>query len=556
MTRKLLPILAILTASHVSGTALIDTTATDYILLKHYKLGDSAPFLKKFDEELHRRKERQLWREAEIKEMKLILYSESYPYSRRIDACSRLVMNYCSYQLDSAIHYAIVKKNMAIGMNDQRTAMEAELNFGEALANTGMNSDLEYFLDKIQVEELDEELQRYYLYLRTLLYSNLNSQTDNPELQPRHLKLLVDAYEDLIELQTPENSGFMYYLTLVRILDLAGRHAEVRQILENEVTTAGMTLVNKADYYYRLGRACERGAGTMEEAKSYLALAALADMEDADKEHYAAYRLAQIIYSEGDIKRSHRYMKVAIDDATFSNSFKRLYRITQMIPVIDNAYIGERNRQQMRLHILLGVSILLIILLAITLAYISRLYRNYRRATMRLSVMYNELTELTSDLNDANVIKETYIVRYMNLYMDSMDEMSSRLKRIGKFMNAGKDSEVRKMLDTSELEKENMEIFYQNFDATFLNLFPTFVEEYNKLLCPEFRITLKNPNRLNTELRIYALVRLGVTDSVKISEFLHYSLSTIYNNRTTARNKAAVDRNHFEKNVAQIGRSR
>ena len=110
-----------------------------------------------------------------------------------------------------------------------------------------------------------------------------------------------------------------------------------------------------------------------------------------------------------------------------------------------------------------------------------------------------------------------------------------------------------KMLDTVSFENDNLKIFHSNFDATFLTLFPTFVEEYNKLLTPEGQVVLKNPMCLNTELRIYALVRLGVTNSVKIAMFLQCSLSTVYNNRTNARNKAIVDRDRFEEYVSRIG---
>ena len=115
------------------------------------------------------------------------------------------------------------------------------------------------------------------------------------------------------------------------------------------------------------------------------------------------------------------------------------------------------------------------------------------------------------------------------------------------------DYGLRKALDPAAFARENLELFYNNFDITFLKLFPSFVEEYNKLLKPSERIVLKAPDALTTELRIYALVRLGITDSVQIAQFLHCSLSTVYNNRTSARNKACVDRSRFEHFVARIG---
>ena len=105
------------------------------------------------------------------------------------------------------------------------------------------------------------------------------------------------------------------------------------------------------------------------------------------------------------------------------------------------------------------------------------------------------------------------------------------------------------------LETEQGEL-YKNFDAIFLNLYPSFVEDFNALLNEDERIKLRSKNLLNKELRIYALLRLGITDSVKIASFLRCSLSTVYNYRTKIRNKASVSRETFEKMVMKIGSNR
>lgn len=135
-------------------------------------------------------------------------------------------------------------------------------------------------------------------------------------------------------------------------------------------------------------------------------------------------------------------------------------------------------------------------------------------------------------------------------YIDKMDEYR---KSLGKIAASGKLEELFQKLKSSQYIDDQLKDFYENFDDTFLQLFPHFVEEFNKLLVEDEQIHLKNPHRLNTELRIFALIRLGITDSIKIAQFLRYSVTTIYNYRTKARNKAKGNREEFEKNVIKIG---
>lgn len=218
-----------------------------------------------------------------------------------------------------------------------------------------------------------------------------------------------------------------------------------------------------------------------------------------------------MLYADGEINRAYRYLKVALEDANYCNSQKRLVKVSQLLPIIDNDYQIRRNRQQRNLYISLSFLALLVVLLIAALTYINKLYRNNRRVGLRLAALNNELKELNSHLSESNLIKQTYIVRYMDFCLNYIDQMDSRLKRIARLLDGNNRDALRKALDPAAFARENLELFYNNFDITFLKLFPSFVEEYNKLLKPSERIVLKAPDALTTELRIYALVRLGIT---------------------------------------------
>lgn len=125
---------------------------------------------------------------------------------------------------------------------------------------------------------------------------------------------------------------------------------------------------------------------------------------------------------------------------------------------------------------------------------------------------------------------------------------------MNKFVKHGKDDELRAYLKSTQLIDDELDAFYDNFDTTFLKLYPTFVNDFNGLLAPGEALEPRKDGSLTAELRIFALIRLGITDSRQIAKFLRYSLTTIYNYRTKIRNKARGDRNNLEAEVMLIGR--
>ena len=151
---------------------------------------------------------------------------------------------------------------------------------------------------------------------------------------------------------------------------------------------------------------------------------------------------------------------------------------------------------------------------------------------------------------------EVYIGRYMDQCLVYIDKLDTYRKSIGKLLNSNRIDDLKKLLKSTSLVDDELKLFYEQFDNTFLSLFPSFVEDFNKLLLPEEAIIPKKEGSLNTELRIFALIRLGISDSDSIAKFLRYSLTTIYNYRTKVRNKSLGDRNKLEAEVLKIGRSR
>lgn len=492
-------------------------------------------------------------REGQFEEIKRRLAHGSLSPEERFADYGRLFNEYLSFQVDTAIHYALLKKELALGTGDSLKILETDLNLAQIYSIAGLNQDAFEILNAMSTRHFTPFLRSYYHNIYSILYENIYQSIDNPELKRHHYELLHDAYTDLLGSQSPDEDGSSYYYTKANLLNLENRHSEAREWLETNAERMKTNMREEAIYYYLLAETCIHGGGTRGEAERFYVRSAVIDLKTGIKEYVSLHRLAQMLYADGEINRAYRYLKVALEDANYCNSQKRLVKVSQLLPIIDNDYQIRRNRQQRNLYISLSFLALLVVLLIAALTYINKLYRNNRRVGLRLAALNNELKELNSHLSESNLIKQTYIVRYMDFCLSYIDQMDSRLKRIARLLDGNNRDALRKALDPAAFARENLELFYNNFDITFLKLFPSFVEEYNKLLKPSERIVLKAPDVLTTELRIYALVRLGITDSVQIAQFLHCSLSTVYNNRTSARNKACVDRSRFEHFVARIG---
>lgn len=285
------------------------------------------------------------------------------------------------------------------------------------------------------------------------------------------------------------------------------------------------------------------------------------DLTTPVHEYKSLYELATLLYGSGDIERAYRYITCSIKDAMTANARINIQSINESLPIISESYDIQMHRKRKQL----GTALLCIsILLALLAAVVGIILRDRRKlavskqetenALQELKVLASQLEKNVKDLAEANRIKEAYLARYIDLcsdYIGRLDKYRSHLNRMAKVSI----DDVRKELKSTTVIDQELEEFYQQFDATFLDLFPDFVEQLNSLLQPDKRIKLKTTETgsiLTTELRIFALIRIGVQDSVKIAAFLRRSASTIYNYRVKIRNAALDNREDLEKQIMEL----
>lgn len=308
--------------------------------------------------------------------------------------------------------------------------------------------------------------------------------------------------------------------------------------------------------------------GNIDKQKENLLISSIADLQASVREYVSLRQLAVLLFQEGDIENAHEFLQIAMDDAQKCNARLRILEINDIFPIVNAAFVKKIQEQKMQQRVSIEIISLLVLFLLAAIWRIwkqmkktSEAHRETKEANNQLKRLNAELVDFNKRLTEANhaiaensKIKEEYIAQFMNQCSLYIEKIDAYRKSLNKLLSAGKIDDLKKVLKSTDLMDDELKAFYRNFDATFLKLFPTFVTDFNKLLISEGQIVLKKEGQLNTELRVFALIRLGITDSVKIAQFLRYSVTTIYNYRTKTRNKALGNRNELEKRVMEIGR--
>lgn len=471
---------------------------------------------------------------------------------------------YLYYNTDSARYYADLRYSIAQKTNDAAFIYEARLNQAAVKSITGMFKEAIDALDNLVVDDEYVGLVLYKWQLYSSLYEAMHyySVTENEKLLYLELS---NSYRDSILINSSPQSGD-YVFNNANILINNRKCDEAVSLLEDYFSTVSDNDRNRAIAAYMLYNAwmC---AGNKDKAVNYLIISSISDIKSSTKEYISLWTLAEVIYREGELDRAYNYLKCSLDDATFSKARLRTIKITELFSVIESAYQHNRDRQHARMVILIIIISVLLLIVAVAVVYSRRQVKKLkvarneiRSANKRLSFLnaelesYNiKLRSVNESLSESNAIKEEYVGRFMDLssaYLDKMDEYRRTLSR--KATTGSMDDVVNELKSTNFIKNELKE-FYNNFDHAFLKLFPTFIDEFNLLLQPDEQVSLKPNELLNTELRVFALIRLGITDSEKIAKFLRYSVTTIYNYRTKMRNKAAGNRAEFDDMVMRIG---
>ncbi|SMO66501.1 transcriptional regulator [Saccharicrinis carchari] len=476
---------------------------------------------------------------------------------------NQLIEEYLKYNFDSTLHYLNLNQKLARELGNPKLQNQSNIKMAFVLASSGRYFEAVEKLERIDKSTLaDKGLIDYYnAFIK--VYNDLSFYTPSNQNRQKYTDIHNNYIDSLLPLLNPESPQYLSMLekqyrdqrNMIECKKINSRRLSNAQMgtIEYSLITFERALLFELENNIRL-------------KKKYLILSAISDIKAAVKDNASLTDLALILNDEGDVFRAHRFIMFSFDDASFYNSRLRFMVISEILPVISNAYQIKTTRQQKTLRQLLTIISVLLVILLMAIFFIHRQLSSLKKAQGELKKVNAKLKSLNQSLNEsnnqlnaandalaeANHVKEHYIGNFLTIcsnYIDKLDEMN---KVVNKKIGARQFEELFRLTKSKKLIDSEVQEFYKNFDDTFLHIFPHFVEQLNALLTPEEQIVLKDEERLNTELRIFALIRLGINDSSKIAKLLRYSVNTIYNYRVKIKNKARTDRDNFENSVMLI----
>ena len=501
-------------------------------------------------------------KEARLAQMKAEL-AAGQSAQARYRATERLYDEYAAYQYDSAYTYVSECIALAQSMGDEALLADSRLNLAHILSTACLMDEARATLDRIDTTRLSPgQLIRYYRTCTDLLIYQAEYM-QGTQYATQSVQRLV-ALRRLIADVDRRRDDSNYLLTMAERLADENKPREAIALLEGMMKQyhSGQRLysiiTSMIGYYYSQ-------MGDEQQQMHYLIKSAESDLEGCIRENTSLRAIADCLFDQGDIDRAYRYMRVAVDDANFYGTRLRNIQSSHIVPKILDAYQTKQEQGHRRMMWLLAAISVIALLLVGGVIAIYQLLKRYRRLNDQKRAINDELRQVNARLGDTveqlhetngllrerDRIKEEYIVRFLTLSSRFIDRGEQQRKALYRLYRDRKTEELARQLGSTHHGSENAQLFYENFDNAFLNIYPTFVDEVNKLLQDDGKIEVKPGKRLTTESRVLALIRLGITDNQSIAAILRASLTTIYTYRSKLKARA-ISKDDFEARVKVI----
>lgn len=512
---------------------------------------DERHLLELLDDYIEKRDVYAKQKEEKLKQLKLRLRTADNN-AARLAILNTIYREYYTYRYDSALVYA--DRGLALSRSDNNAYYNTlnRINRAAVLSTGGLYSQSEALLNEIGKEGVPPRLRQYYYYTFTWLYNYWESFCDKSEFKDdlhnkKHhfLKLTVNA-------TSKDDLALHAYLNA----ELAFMENPLgKNVLSQYTTALKHSPVNSrvhASAAYCIAR-YYREMGKTQLYEKFIIEAAISDMVCPLKENLALQEFSTYLYKKDPKYAEHaaRYIYCSMEDAKFYNNRLRMLEISSILPIIATAnQEALAHKERIVRGVLAVVSFMSLVLFA--MAFFGYKQNKWLAGSRREVRSQNrQLTELNEKLIATNHRRETYMRLFMDISAVYIRKLIEYRKLVSRKIKTNQAADLLKTINSYKLAEEEATTFHTRFDRAFIELYPGFVDELNALLLPEARIELPSPNSLTTEARIYALMRLGVTDSQEIATLLFYSTQTIYNYKSAMRTHA-INRDTFDDDIRRL----
>jgi len=508
-----------------------------------------------------------------------VLLSDTKDEKTKYDVSFNLYLEYKSYTNDSAIAYLQQCIRLADRIHRKDMVGKCKSLMAFQCSSSGLYAEALQILKQVSTKDLtpDNGLSDYYIAYNHV-YQELGYYTRLEDLKRKYV-MISSAYRDSVY-QVMNRDSEDYLLCEEISLYSRGLYQKAMKVNDQRLAKVKPGSRNYAIVAYYRSRLYGK-LGDIQMVKYWLIESAMSDIKYAVMDQASLWELSDILNKEGDIDRSLKYIRFTWECNNKFGTRMRSWQISPLLSIIDSNYQKQINRKNQTLIIFITIVSVMSLMLLGLLFFVYRQKKKLSDARNELKLINEKLVVLNSDLlkanddldtsnhklsctnqklalsnqklNESNRVKEEYIGRFLSLCSQYVDKLDDYRKMVNKKM---KNKELESLFNISrstEFKDKELDELYANFDSVFLHLFPNFVNDFNEMLKPEVRIHLKDSDRLSTDIRIFALIRLGIDDSSKIAEFLHYSVNTIYNYRARIKNGVLEDRDNFERRVKYLG---
>ena len=546
--------------------------------------------------------------EAE-KNARIMAYKREYDLSgdkfQRTALIDKIIDEYNAYNADSALYYISYNLSRPAVKSVSGEYTRLMIRRADVYAHAGLFADALATIQAIPRDSLDSSLLEAYYSTYCAIYQYLSEYTSEHETSQLYEEKRSAYSDSLNRVIPPESFNHMVFVMAESARN--GDSGNAIKVLTDHLgeyesgTREYSILASVLAYIYK-------EAGMYDDYKRYLVKSAISDVKGAVKENMSFREVATVLFEDGDVERANRYLKKSISDANFYSSLMRNAQSTKILPVIDDAYTTMQNDLTHRLRRMVWVSSVLSVILLITIILILKQIRSIRKAKDKACLANEELSKMSEQLKEANneltgknmeLSEMSAMLKNSNNVLEGKNEELSRISEQLKSANSelahqnielaeynrtkeqytglfmeycssaissllhyqktlrnlaaqrGNLATLQKKLESTEMSDQLLKNFYLKFDEAILNIYPSFVKKFNALLSPDEQIVLKSGELLNTELRLFALIRIGIEDNAKIAEFLRCSISTVYTYRSKMK-KRALNPEAFENEVRNL----
>lgn len=501
--------------------------------------------------------------ENQIVNLKSLLSEQNSSKENKYFIINKIIEIYEYYSFEDALKYIEQNLQYAKDLNDNYLIEECNLKLSKLLISSGRYKESVDLLSKINKKSLDPNLLISYYSDYSGLYKRLSFYTPVNESRKNYLELYRIYSDSLVKILPKDSEKFLKFLEKQQrdngLLNAALKTNDKRlSNVESDSKLFALIAFERSMSYKQLG--------DVKQEKRYLILSAIADIKNAVKDNASMTELATILFKERDLERAYKFINFSFEDAEKYNSPLRFVNISNILPVITKAYESSTDLQDTKLkNLLIYISVLAAFLLGLVFFVYSQIKKlsltrnNLKIANKELHNLNHKLSQSNDDLNNlydelrkSDKVKVNSLGVFLNLYSDYINKLESYRKMVRKHLVTNKINDLINLTKSNEIVNSEIKIFNKNFDEAFLHIYPDFVEKFNLLLETDSKVKYNlNSKELSTEIRIFALIRLGITSSSQISKILRYSVNTIYNYRVKIKNNA-IDRESFESNISSI----